>query len=60
MNANVAHEVRLKCKNAIEVILSKCDDFITLEKLLTPSTPIDIVVYILDKMSKVFLFIIHT
>jgi len=43
-----------KCKSAIQIILSKCEDFAALEQLLTPTTPIQIMPHILLKMSKVF------
>ncbi|CAI6359268.1 unnamed protein product [Macrosiphum euphorbiae] len=45
-------EAHHKCKSAIQVILSKCEDFATLEHLLTPSTPIKIMPHILLKISK--------
>jgi len=36
---------------ALELILKKCDDFNVLDKLLIPSTPTEIMIYILEKIS---------
>lgn len=56
MDASVENEIKDKCKNSIQLVLSKCDDFTTLENLLSSSTSADIISCILDKISKVFNF----
>ncbi|XP_022166817.1 sperm-associated antigen 6-like [Myzus persicae] len=53
IDTSPSHEAHHKCKSAIQIILSKCEDFAALEKLLTPSTPIQIMAHILLKMSKI-------
>jgi len=55
MDAYLDDEIRRMCMNAVQLVLSKCDDFITLEKMLTSSPPGEIMIYVLDKISKVFL-----
>jgi len=54
MDSNLESEIRGKCIVSLEQILSKCDDFDVLEKLLIPSIPTEIMINILDKISKVF------
>lgn len=56
MDASVENEIKDKCKTSIQLVLSKCDDFTTLENLLSSSTSADIISCILDKISKVFNF----
>jgi len=53
-NSSPTQEAHYKCKSAIQTIVRKCEDFGALEKLMTPSTPIKIMPYILLKMTKVF------
>jgi hypothetical protein len=55
MDSNLENESRHKCIVALEQILTNCDDFNVLENLLTPSIPVEIMIIILDKISKVFL-----
>ncbi|XP_008185595.1 sperm-associated antigen 6-like isoform X3 [Acyrthosiphon pisum] len=52
IDTSPTREAHHKCKSAIQIILSKCEDFAALEQLLTPSTPIKIMPHILLKMSK--------
>lgn len=56
MDTYLDDEIRRTCMNSVQLVLSKCDDFITLENMLTSSTPGELMIYILDKISKVFLF----
>jgi len=53
IDTNPTLEAHHKCKSAIQIILSKCEDFAALENLLTPSTPLKIMPHILFKISKV-------
>jgi len=46
-------ETRHKCIVALELILKKCDDFNVLDGLLIPPIPDEIIIYILEKLSKV-------
>jgi len=55
MDSSLENESRHKCIIALEQILKNCDDFNVLEKLLTPSIPTEIMIFILEKISKVFL-----
>lgn len=58
MDTHVEDEVRHKYENSIRLILSECEDFATLEKLLRlSSTHFEIMSRILEKLSKVFIFI---
>jgi len=62
INTSPTHEAHHKCKSAIKVILNKSEDFSAIEKLLTPSMPIQIMLHILIKISQVFSisYVIHT
>ncbi|XP_025191306.1 sperm-associated antigen 6-like [Melanaphis sacchari] len=53
MDSNLDNENKYKCIVALEQILKNCDDFNVLEKLLTPSVPIEIMIFILEKISKI-------
>lgn len=58
MSTCVEDEVRHKYENSILLVLSKCEDFATLEKLLRLSTThFKIMSCILEKISKVFIYI---
>ncbi|CAH1733320.1 unnamed protein product [Aphis gossypii] len=52
INTSPTHEAHHKCKSAIKVILNKSEDFSAIEKLLTPSMPIQIMLHILIKISQ--------
>lgn len=54
MDAYMEDDIRRKSMNAVQLVLSKCDDFVTLETFLTSSAPAEIMTHILDKISKVF------
>lgn len=55
---SVEDEVRHKCKSSIILVLGKCEDFATLEKLLRLSNNhFEIMSLILEQISKVFTFI---
>ncbi|XP_050439083.1 sperm-associated antigen 6-like [Adelges cooleyi] len=47
------HEIRLKCENTLKLLISNCDDLVTLNNLLTASTPLGIVTYVLDKFLEI-------
>ncbi|XP_029341517.1 sperm-associated antigen 6-like [Acyrthosiphon pisum] len=51
LDSGIESESRHKCIVALEQILKKCDDYNVLDKLLIPSTPTEIMIYILEKIS---------
>ncbi|XP_027841252.1 sperm-associated antigen 6-like [Aphis gossypii] len=53
MDSSLDSESRHKCLIALEQILKNCDDFNVLEKLLTPTIPTEIMMFILEKISKI-------
>lgn len=59
MDSSLDSKSRHKCLIALEQILKNCDDFNVLEKLLTPTIPTEIMMFILEKISKVFLVDFH-
>lgn len=56
MEKNIGTEFKQKIKSSIEIILSKCDNFNVLERMLRPPTSVELMPHILDNMSKVFLY----
>lgn len=54
MNKNIGFELQQKMRSSIEIILSKCDSFNVLERMLRPPTPVELMPHILDNISKVF------
>lgn len=56
MDSSLEDESRIKCKVALQLILNGCDDYIILEKLLLPSSPVEMMTYILEHISKVYFF----